>query len=58
LLGSTGKLVPSRHFGTPARRVPILKDETKSALLEKAKKYEQQLYGKRPTPDPQPKLFG
>ena len=41
-----------------AGRVPILKDETKAALLEKAKQYEQQLCVKRPEPDPQRTLFG
>jgi hypothetical protein len=41
-----------------AGRVPILKDETKAALLEKARQYEQQLYRKRSKPDPQPSLFG
>jgi hypothetical protein len=40
-----------------AGRVPILKDETKSALLEKARQYEEQRYGKRPKPDPQRSLF-
>lgn len=41
-----------------AGRVPILKEETKAALLEKARQYEQQLYGRRSKPDPQPSLFG
>jgi hypothetical protein len=41
-----------------AGRVPILKEETKAALLEKARQYEQQHYGKRRKPDPQPSLFG
>lgn len=40
-----------------AGRVPILKDETKAALLAKARQYEEQLYGKCPKPDPQPSLF-
>lgn len=35
-------------------RDPILKDETKAALLVKARQYEEQLYGKRPK---QPSLF-
>ena len=43
---------------TAAGRVPILKGETKAALLEKARQYEQQHYGKRRKPDPQPSLFG
>ena len=40
-----------------AGRVPILKDETKATLLEKAKHYEQQLYVNPPKPDPQRQLF-
>lgn len=40
-----------------AGRVPILKDETKEALLEKARQYEERHYSKRPTSDPQQSLF-
>jgi hypothetical protein len=41
-----------------AGRAPILKEETKAALLEKARQYEQQLCVKRPPPDLQPNLLG
>lgn len=47
-----------RHIA--AGRIPILKDETKTALLEKARKYESLHYrGVRTpeTPDPQGSLF-
>lgn len=39
-------------------RVPILKEESKAALLAKARQYEEQLYGKPANPDPQQSLFG
>lgn len=40
-----------------AGRVPILKVETKAALLDKARQYEVQQYGKQSKPDPQQSLF-
>jgi len=40
-----------------AGRVPILKDETKAALLEKARRYEAERYRRRATRDPQQPLF-
>lgn len=40
-----------------AGRVPVLKEETKATLLEKARQYEERHYSERPKPNPHESLF-